>query len=213
MGKFARVALRTANIDYNGRLCMVSAGAASKKIFGIDRSANPWSDIPKAKVILVAGANIAECAPITTDYLWQARENGAQAHRPRSAHDADRAQRRPLHPGALGRRHRRLQRHAARHDRARLDRPRLHRAAHHRLGRRWPRRSTKYTPEYAAKIAGVPRVDDRARRRDVGPGADQLPAARARHRAPLQGRRELHGRDQPGGRHAAASAAKAAATR
>ena len=78
MGKFARVALRTANIDYNGRLCMVSAGAASKKILGIDRAANPWSDLPKAKVILVAGANIAECAPITTDYLWQARENGAR---------------------------------------------------------------------------------------------------------------------------------------
>ena len=77
MGKFARVAVRTANIDYNGRLCMVSAAAAAKKILGIDRSANPWSDIPKAKVILVAGANIAECAPITTDYLWQARENGS----------------------------------------------------------------------------------------------------------------------------------------
>jgi assimilatory nitrate reductase catalytic subunit len=57
---------------------MVSAGAASKKVFGIDRSANPWSDIPKAKVILVAGANVAECAPITTDYLWQARENGGK---------------------------------------------------------------------------------------------------------------------------------------
>src|SRR5947209_2931929 len=67
MGKFARVAVRTANIDYNGRLCMVSAAAASKKILGIDRSANPWSDITKAKVILIAGANIAECAPITTD--------------------------------------------------------------------------------------------------------------------------------------------------
>ena len=78
MGKFARVALKTANIDYNGRLCMVSAGAASKKVFGIDRSANPWSDISKAKVILVAGANIAECAPITTDYLWQAREKGGK---------------------------------------------------------------------------------------------------------------------------------------
>ncbi|HTK29652.1 MAG TPA: molybdopterin oxidoreductase family protein [Vicinamibacterales bacterium] len=78
MGKFARVAVRTANIDYNGRLCMVSAGAASKKVFGMDRSANPWSDIPKAKVVLVAGANVAECAPITTDYLWQARENGAR---------------------------------------------------------------------------------------------------------------------------------------
>src|SRR5215468_2293670 len=78
MGKFARVAARTANIDYNGRLCMVSAAAASKKIFGVDRSANPWSDIPLAKAILVAGANVAECAPITTEYLWQARENGAK---------------------------------------------------------------------------------------------------------------------------------------
>jgi assimilatory nitrate reductase catalytic subunit len=78
MGKFARVAVKTANIDYNGRLCMVSAAAASKKIFGIDRAANPWSDIPLAKAILVAGANVAECAPITTHYLWQARENGAR---------------------------------------------------------------------------------------------------------------------------------------
>jgi len=78
MGKFARVALGTANIDYNGRLCMVSAAAASKKILGIDRSANPWSDIPLADVILIAGANVAECAPITTDYLWRARERGAK---------------------------------------------------------------------------------------------------------------------------------------
>src|SRR5581483_8330691 len=78
MGKFARVALRTANIDYNGRLCMVSAAAASKKVFGIDRSGNPWSDIPKAEALLIAGSNVAECSPITTDYLWQARENGAK---------------------------------------------------------------------------------------------------------------------------------------
>jgi assimilatory nitrate reductase catalytic subunit len=78
MGKFARVALRTANIDYNGRLCMVSAGAASKKICGIDRSANPWSDLLGAEVILIAGSNIAECSPITTDYIWQARERGAK---------------------------------------------------------------------------------------------------------------------------------------
>lgn len=78
MGKFARVCLRTANIDYNGRLCMVSAGAGNKKAFGIDRAANPWEDIPKAEVIWVSGANIAECAPITTSYIWQARENGAK---------------------------------------------------------------------------------------------------------------------------------------
>jgi assimilatory nitrate reductase catalytic subunit len=30
MGKFARVALKTKHIDYNGRLCMVSAAAANK---------------------------------------------------------------------------------------------------------------------------------------------------------------------------------------
>jgi len=78
MGKFARVCLKTKYIDYNGRLCMVSAAAANKKAFGVDRAANPWSDVPKAKVIWISGANVAECAPITTDYVWQARENGAK---------------------------------------------------------------------------------------------------------------------------------------
>src|SRR5687768_7157793 len=38
LGKFARVCLKTPYIDYNGRLCMVSAGAANKKSFGIDRT-------------------------------------------------------------------------------------------------------------------------------------------------------------------------------
>src|SRR5215813_6245214 len=78
MGKFARVALKTPYIDYNGRLCMVSAAAGNKKAFGIDRAANPWSDIHKAEVIWISGANVAECAPITTNYVWQARENGAK---------------------------------------------------------------------------------------------------------------------------------------
>jgi assimilatory nitrate reductase catalytic subunit len=78
MGKFARVCLKTSNIDYNGRLCMVSAAAANKKAFGIDRAANPWSDILKSELIWISGANVAECAPITTDYVWQAREFGAK---------------------------------------------------------------------------------------------------------------------------------------
>jgi len=78
IGKFARIALRTANIDYNGRLCMVSAGAANKMAFGVDRAANPWSDIPMAKAIIIAGANIGECFPILTDYVWRARDNGAK---------------------------------------------------------------------------------------------------------------------------------------
>lgn len=78
MGKFARVCLKTPYIDYNGRLCMVSAGAANKKAFGIDRAANPMSDVLSAEVVWISGANVAECAPITTDYVWQARECGAR---------------------------------------------------------------------------------------------------------------------------------------
>ncbi|CAN5461080.1 assimilatory nitrate reductase catalytic subunit [soil metagenome] len=78
MGKFARLGVKTAELDYNGRLCMVSAGAGNKKAFGIDRTAGAWTDIPLADVILCAGANVAECAPITTDYIWRARDRGAK---------------------------------------------------------------------------------------------------------------------------------------
>ncbi len=78
VGKFARLAVGTANVDYNGRLCMVSAGAAYKRAFGIDRAPNPWADIPLADVVFVAGANIAECAPITTSYVWKSRDRGGK---------------------------------------------------------------------------------------------------------------------------------------
>ncbi|HEX6939517.1 MAG TPA: molybdopterin oxidoreductase family protein [Longimicrobiales bacterium] len=78
LGKFAHMCLRTANIDYNGRLCMVSAAAANKKAFGVDRSANPWTDIVAAEVVFIAGSNVAECSPITTNYVWQARQHGAK---------------------------------------------------------------------------------------------------------------------------------------
>lgn len=78
MGKFAHMCLRTSNIDYNGRLCMVSAAAGNKKSFGIDRGGNPWSDLLETELVWISGANVAECAPITTDYVWQARENGAR---------------------------------------------------------------------------------------------------------------------------------------
>ena len=76
-GKFARLGLQTRNLDYNGRLCMVSAGAGNKKAFGIDRAANSWEDIEQAGLIWVAGSNVAECSPITTDYIWRARDKGA----------------------------------------------------------------------------------------------------------------------------------------
>lgn len=78
VGKFARVALGTRHVDYNGRLCMVSAGTAYKLAFGVDRSPNPWEDIPAADVLMIAGSNIAECSPITTDYVWRMKDNGGK---------------------------------------------------------------------------------------------------------------------------------------
>ena len=78
MGKFARLALGTRHIDYNGRLCMVAAGAANLKAFGIDRAANPWADIVSTDLVFVTGSNVSECSPITTDYIWRARDRGAK---------------------------------------------------------------------------------------------------------------------------------------
>lgn len=76
MGKFARAGLGTRYVDYNGRLCMVSAAAGNNKAFGIDRAANPWSDIPLAEVLIIAGANCAETFPVLNKFLWQQRDNG-----------------------------------------------------------------------------------------------------------------------------------------
>ena len=78
MGKFARVALGTRHTDYNGRLCMSSATGANERSLGIDRAANPVSDMLHADCIFVIGANVGECFPIITSYLWQARDRGCK---------------------------------------------------------------------------------------------------------------------------------------
>ena len=78
MGKFARVALGTRHCDYNGRLCMSSATGANERSLGIDRAANPISDAVHADVIFVIGANVGECFPIVTSWLWRARDHGAK---------------------------------------------------------------------------------------------------------------------------------------
>ncbi|WP_037608225.1 molybdopterin oxidoreductase family protein [Streptacidiphilus rugosus] len=77
VGKFARVALKTRHVDYNGRLCMVSAAGANKLAFGIDRAANPFSDILQTDCLLIVGSNVGECFPVMTQYLWGARDRGA----------------------------------------------------------------------------------------------------------------------------------------
>jgi assimilatory nitrate reductase catalytic subunit len=78
VGKFARVALKTRNLDYNGRLCMVSAGAGNKKAFGLDRASNNFSDLAHAEVVMICGTNVSETFPTLTHWIWQARDNGAK---------------------------------------------------------------------------------------------------------------------------------------
>jgi assimilatory nitrate reductase catalytic subunit len=75
-GKFARAGLGTKYVDYNGRLCMVSAAAGNNKAFGVDRAANPWADIPLAEVLILAGTNCAETFPVLNKFLWEQRDNG-----------------------------------------------------------------------------------------------------------------------------------------
>lgn len=77
LGKFARVALGTANIDYNGRFCMGSGANGNLRAFGIDRGLPfPLSDIPGAEAILLTGGNPAETMPPIMQYFETQRRRG-----------------------------------------------------------------------------------------------------------------------------------------
>jgi assimilatory nitrate reductase catalytic subunit len=78
-GKFVRVALRSRNIDYNGRFCMSSAVAAGTRAFGMDRGMPfPFDDIPKADVLVLVGSNPADTMPPAMRFLEEGRERGAR---------------------------------------------------------------------------------------------------------------------------------------
>ena len=77
LGKFARVALGTSSIDYNGRFCMSSAAAAGARAFGIDRGLPfPLPDLAVADAILLVGSNVAETMPPFNRWLSDQQDNG-----------------------------------------------------------------------------------------------------------------------------------------
>ena len=79
LGKFARVALRTSQIDYNGRFCMSSAASAGLKAFGLDRGLPfPVEDIAGAEAILLVGANPAETMPPILRHFESQQERGGK---------------------------------------------------------------------------------------------------------------------------------------
>ncbi|PZU40622.1 MAG: nitrite reductase [Microbacterium sp.] len=77
LGKFARIALRTSRIDYNGRFCMSSAAAASTRAFGIDRGLPfPLTDLDTADTVLLLGSNVGDTMPPFVSHLQGARAAG-----------------------------------------------------------------------------------------------------------------------------------------
>ena len=79
LGKFARVALRTPNIDYNGRFCMSSAAAGANRSFGIDRGLPfPVSDIARADAVVLWGSNCVETMPPIRQWFDEQRDRGGK---------------------------------------------------------------------------------------------------------------------------------------
>jgi assimilatory nitrate reductase catalytic subunit len=77
LGKFARVALGTSQIDYNGRFCMSSAAAAGIRAFGMDRGLPfPVTDLADADAVLLVGGNPAETMPPFMRHLDNAKSAG-----------------------------------------------------------------------------------------------------------------------------------------
>ncbi|WP_374208925.1 molybdopterin oxidoreductase family protein [Microbacterium sp. CIAB417] len=77
LGKFARIALGTSRIDYNGRFCMSSAAAAANRAFGIDRGLPfPLTDLDDAYTVLLLGSNVADTMPPFLSHLAGVRAAG-----------------------------------------------------------------------------------------------------------------------------------------
>jgi assimilatory nitrate reductase catalytic subunit len=94
LGKLARVALGTSQIDYNGRWCMSSAASAGNQAFGIDRGLPfPLADLEQTDVLVLVGSNLAETMPPAARHLDRLRERGGRVVviDPRRTPTADRA--------------------------------------------------------------------------------------------------------------------------
>jgi len=79
LGKFARLALGTANIDYNGRWCMASAAGGSNRAFGIDRGLPfPVEDIAGAEMVVLVGSNCADTLPPIMQWFEKQKAGGGR---------------------------------------------------------------------------------------------------------------------------------------
>jgi assimilatory nitrate reductase catalytic subunit len=93
LGKFARLAIRTNNFDYNGRFCMSSAAVAANRAFGIDRGLPfPLAWLERTQCLFVAGGNPAETMPPLARRLGERRTGSLIVVDPRRTPFAENAQ-------------------------------------------------------------------------------------------------------------------------
>jgi assimilatory nitrate reductase catalytic subunit len=79
LGKLARVALGTSQVDYNGRWCMSSAASAGNQAFGVDRGLPfPLADVEQTDVLVLVGSNLAETMPPAARHLDRRGSAGAR---------------------------------------------------------------------------------------------------------------------------------------
>ncbi|MGA9099625.1 MAG: formate dehydrogenase subunit alpha, partial [Methanotrichaceae archaeon] len=89
--KLARCALKTNNVDHVARLCHAPTVAGLSYAFGSGATTNPISSLAKADAILIVGSNTTEQHPLVASYILEARSKGAKiiAADPRKTQIAD----------------------------------------------------------------------------------------------------------------------------
>ncbi len=75
--KLAR-ALGTNNVDSCARVCHDPSAKALKEIVGVGAGSNSATEIPKAKVVVVAGESVTDSHPVLIQYFLEAKEKGTK---------------------------------------------------------------------------------------------------------------------------------------
>ncbi len=76
--KFARAVIGTNNVDHCARLCHASTVAGAALAFGDGAMSNSIVDFTKADLLFIIGSNTTECHPIIGRYVRQAVKNGTR---------------------------------------------------------------------------------------------------------------------------------------
>ena len=77
MQKFARVVLKTQNIDHCARLCHAPTVAGLAKVFGSGASTNSFDDLAIADLVVIIGSNNLEAHPLAGRRIMEAKKRGA----------------------------------------------------------------------------------------------------------------------------------------